>query len=897
MNFFFGRKAVNLACGLVLLGMGLGDTLRAAEGDPSTLRQVAEAEVARARLKQEERQHSAAIHVQRGNEFLRTRQYQSALEQFMLARGLDPDNAEAAAGRTEALRYLEARPESGSITGQMVSQERVRQEYSIAGINQELAMARRYYAEATGSLEGMADEIKIRQIAQQRKSLGEAKSSALRAKLSIESLASPASMEVVRSEVIKLLLDIDARDKALALELQDIGTRVALSQVEQEKRLVDDIEASRRNTMLTQAKEYMAKQRFDEALKTLQELLRINPVDAEAKRLIELCRRDEYHSRDVLINEMLREHRRLALANIERNAIAEVSQRMPLRFPKNWEILVKQKEMSTETEVVSEAMQRTRRRLESAYSFEFVETEFQLILETIRNRTDLNIVVDRSVQSGDTPVLTEAYTFSFRNMRLDNIFNWLMRSTGLRYNINQNGIINITTKDLSLEAATVEVYDIRDIAFAVTNAKRMPTGSEEDEDDDDDEDLGAEDTITLGEILDKFINKEGAAPEDTKIEVREDGHLVIKATPEIRDQVEKLLEQLRSAQTIQVSVSARFLTLTDNFWEQFRSEFMDWNNTANGDITEQKNLSGGTAGQNPNKGFGNPTIFAPGSNNTGSPSMGQQAAWQDQYLAPGTANANFSPGTYWSQAAGSFFYGTFEGLSTVFGDRADMSGVNNGGLIAQVQQLGWLGGLQSQWFIQMIRESDRADELFNPHLVVYNNRYGWIRFIDRYPYVSTYRQGDGGTGIQPVISYIDEGCSLQIRPNVSSDRKYITVDARPRVIRVDNKRTSYTTITGEVSSPLGLIGIFGYAVETPTVFRHDAGTYAIIPDGGAIMITGLATNVNARGRNGIPLISELPVIGNAFSSRFYQKDKRSYACLLNARMIILDEEEARQTGN
>ena len=89
----------------------------------------------------------------------------------------------------------------------------------------------------------------------------------------------------------------------------------------------------------------------------------------------------------------------------------------------------------------------------------------------------------------------------------------------------------------------------------------------------------------------------------------------------------------------------------------------------------------------------------------------------------------------------------------------------------------------------------------------------------------------------------------------------------------------------------------GYAMESPVSFKHEAKTYATIPDGGAILMTGLNANTNGRGRSGVPLLQDLPVIGNAFSNRFYQKDKESYSCLLNARMILLEEEEVKQTGS
>lgn len=909
MSFLIRNKLVVLAFGVFA---ACGFPIVAAESSPQTLTGVAQAEIAKARLQKEERARQAQLHISQGQQLLRTKKYQEALEQFVLAVNLDPSSREASAGRIEALRYLESRPSIGNNSAQMVYQEKVRQELGLAEVTQQLAMANKYLSEALQSMEGLSAQAKIRRISDNMKTLTEAENAAVRAKLRVDSLSAtirPEERDSIRDQISKLQLSIRDQKLMQRRALEEISRSVAFDVADKEKQEIVRIENSQRDYILQAAKSAMAKTQYEEALLNINEMLRLNPADVEARQLKEQCKLQELRYRSGVIRDLEQENRKTTMENIQRATISEVSPRIPLRFPANWAVMKKQKAMNKENEMVGTAVLTTRRTLENSYSFEFVETEFSLILNTIHNNTGLNIVVDKGVR--DSNVMVEPLTFSFRNMRLDNILNWIMRATKLRYQIANTGILTILTKESENAESSFEIVDVRDIAFAVTNAKKMPedtTNGEIEEDEDDGEENAAADNITLGVALNTFINKkvDGAEDVEPEIEITENGQLIMKAPESIRAQVHRLLEQLRSAQTIQVSVSARFLSLQDNFWEQFRSEFMDWNNNGQVTAANQSQYQALSTSNTPNM------VSYP--NNSAAATLPS-----DQYANNSVANALFNPGSYYSQALGSFSYGTFSGLSSVFGAEANQNSatMSSAGLIAQMQQLGFLGSLQSQWFIQMVRQTDRADELFCPQLVVYNNRYGWIKFNNRYPYISAYSEGDGDSGMVPTISYIDEGSSLQVRPSISADRKYITVDVRPRVVKILNKRQNYmsftyapiVTVIRSVFDPITMTWedeifsttstttkVLGFPVELPSVFRHDSKTYAIIPDGGAIMITGLSTNVDSQGRQGVPLLQDLPFVGNAFSSRYYQKDKRSYACLVNARMIILDEEEARQVG-
>ena len=49
--------------------------------------------------------------------------------------------------------------------------------------------------------------------------------------------------------------------------------------------------------------------------------------------------------------------------------------------------------------------------------------------------------------------------------------------------------------------------------------------------------------------------------------------LIIRHTAEIHDQIADLLRQLRRLQDLQVSIEVRFITVSDNFFEQISVDF------------------------------------------------------------------------------------------------------------------------------------------------------------------------------------------------------------------------------------------------------------------------------------------------------------------------------------
>lgn len=856
-----------------------------------SLQEVTAKEILRARLSVEERSRRAAEYERLGDEYLKSRQYAAAAEQFTLALGLDPESVRAKAGQAEALRYLEANAATnGQAAGRVLDLSRVREEYNQVEVGQYLSQAKQALDKASQPSAGLTPEQRMRKLSEQLQDLDAAEIFVERAGLRLEGMPINDSTAEQKIVVVTQKADIQRKRAEYMALLEQLRLEKARADVANEKRVINEVEDRRRNNMLAQANRFLDKLELDLASEVVAEMLRINPADADAKALQEKIRDKRLASREAIIMDLQRENRDNMLRKLEHDAIADVSFSDPMRYPSNWQIMNKRKNVARAQEIVTQQKQETLRRLEEAYSFDFVDAALvEVVLENIRQRTGLNI---NTAKIDDTKANT-TINLTPRNMRLENIFKHILRqvnTTGdgannaenLTYVITDAGIINFVTVGDIDKSKSIEnkVFDIKDIVSAVQDAHKMPTSWGDEEDDDDDKEAAeadAENEVDVAKIICQAYPEftEGA---DGNIDYQSGPKkLSVRGNPEQIAKVEELLNRLRAVQNIQVAVSARYLKLRDDFWEQFKSEFYDFNNYNNSynDADHSQNVA--------------PMSIV--NNQQARSGINTNGYTYDTYLTSHGDNDGFTPGKYWNEITGSMFNGSFSGLTNVFGHGGG-DGADTQGMSFAIQQKGWLGDIQSQWFIQMVRKNDRADELFSPHIVVFNNRLGWIRFVMKVPYISGYEAGGGDYGLKPILKEIDDGSSLQVEPRVSPDKKYVTVRFEPRIEGLLDIGAYTFGSRGVTTQGFGA----EYTIDMPHTTLFNAKTYATVPDGGTVIIGGLSTNVHGRGRQGIPVLQDLPLVGDAFSNRYYQKSKECYTCLVNAKIILLEEEEARQTG-
>jgi hypothetical protein len=84
--------------------------------------------------------------------------------------------------------------------------------------------------------------------------------------------------------------------------------------------------------------------------------------------------------------------------------------------------------------------------------------------------------------------------------------------------------------------------------------------------------------------------------------------------------------------------------------------------------------------------------------------------------------------------------------------------------------------------------------------------------------------------------------------------------------------------------------------SVPTSTRLSLSTTVTVPDGGTVTLGGYSRLSEGRNEFGPPVLGKLPYAGRAFRNVGYGRSVQSTRVTVGARIIILEEEEYRQTG-
>jgi general secretion pathway protein D len=119
----------------------------------------------------------------------------------------------------------------------------------------------------------------------------------------------------------------------------------------------------------------------------------------------------------------------------------------------------------------------------------------------------------------------------------------------------------------------------------------------------------------------------------------------------------------------------------------------------------------------------------------------------------------------------------------------------------------------------------------------------------------------GVNGVSQQVQYVNVGVTLQIAPRVSPDG-FVT-----------------SQIYGVVSS------VTGYSQGYPTISQREAETSASVRDGETFVIGGLTQENSISTRSRIPLLGDIPVVGNLFRNRRSTRAKTELYIIITPRIV------------
>jgi type IV pilus secretin PilQ/predicted competence protein len=162
-----------------------------------------------------------------------------------------------------------------------------------------------------------------------------------------------------------------------------------------------------------------------------------------------------------------------------------------------------------------------------------------------------------------------------------------------------------------------------------------------------------------------------------------------------------------------------------------------------------------------------------------------------------------------------------------------------------------------QAIIDALEKENKANIISNPRIITADNREASILVGKQIPLIVSDEAGN------PITELTKVGIGLRVTPHVNSDGT-ITMDLHPEV----SELSAQATVQGGV-----IISI------------SEADTRVVVADGETAVIGGLINEVESNIETGLPVLMDVPVLGNLFKFQNDTKKKRELVIFVTPRII------------
>jgi len=298
------------------------------------------------------------------------------------------------------------------------------------------------------------------------------------------------------------------------------------------------------------------------------------------------------------------------------------------------------------------------------------------------------------------------------------------------------------------------------------------------------------------------------------------GHnLVVLAPPPVQNEIARFLDDLRQFTHIVITIESRFLALTDAFLRDVGVDFRGLGGTNGGPLAVLDDVTSGLV-NNTSAGFDN-----------GSPGVNAGGA----ALPP-------SSGLFFNDGSDGDFRARTENMFT--NPLGQLLTALGGGTF----QATYIDDVAVSVIVRATEKSLDARELTSATVTAYNTQRAYLSSVAQISFVQDFDVDVAQTAFiaDPVIGVIQEGLALDVRPTVSNDRQYVTLQVRPTVVDLVTPIATFTTLLGQAAAispiprPPTLIPVSNpVSIQLPEITVRRAEATVRVPDGGSLVIGGL----------------------------------------------------------
>ena len=168
--------------------------------------------------------------------------------------------------------------------------------------------------------------------------------------------------------------------------------------------------------------------------------------------------------------------------------------------------------------------------------------------------------------------------------------------------------------------------------------------------------------------------------------------------------------------------------------------------------------------------------------------------------------------------------------------------------------------------LRAIQEAGKTEVLSRPSILTRNNQEAVITVGQELPFITNSRITDNGQTIN-TIEYQDIGIILRVTPFITSDG-LVEMIVAPEISTLTDK-------TVPISNN----------AQAPVIAKRSAETVVVTADGKTVVIGGLMENNKTESQQKIPILGDIPLLGNAFKRKIKQNNKTELIIFLTPYVV------------
>lgn len=177
--------------------------------------------------------------------------------------------------------------------------------------------------------------------------------------------------------------------------------------------------------------------------------------------------------------------------------------------------------------------------------------------------------------------------------------------------------------------------------------------------------------------------------------------------------------------------------------------------------------------------------------------------------------------------------------------------------------------------LSALASNTKVNVISSPHIMVTDNQVAKINVGASVP-VQGQTTITGTTGSAPIttsVVYVDTGVVLSVRPHINAGG-LVTLEVAQEVSDVQD-------------------GVTTTGLNSPTINKRTAQTTVAVQSGDTMVLAGLIKDDKSAGSSGMPLLSDIPVLGALFGAKSDTNNRRELIITITPR-VVNDTTQARE---